>query len=210
MTSTVMLAAVRTILAESTAGFFTDAEIYTALADGQTEVIKYLIDIYRAKRRIDSKTPLFYELESILNDDTGTTQSVAVPSGFLELISATFDHNGTGGENPCNIVNMNVLPFYENNTYLSATDVSPRVYIKSISDVVTIVFLPTLSGTPAYTIHYLKSPTDIASGQNAVLPVTTHNAIVYFTVSRMLSKEQRLQEAQIYLQNFMNELKGMA
>ena len=196
----------RTILDESSASFWTDAEAYAALADGQNEVIKELLGVYRIKRRLDPDHPLPHELESVLNDDTGTTQTVSVPSGFLELVAATFDHNGSGGEKPCVISNIGVLGFEENNTFLAATAEDPSAYVKSVTDVMKIVFLPTLSGTPAFTIWYVKSPTDIASGQNALLPATTHSAIVNYATARMLEKDQR-QEAQVFYNKYLQELK---
>ena len=50
MTSTVMLAAMRTLLEEASASFWTDAECYAALADAQNEIIKELISVYKMKR----------------------------------------------------------------------------------------------------------------------------------------------------------------
>lgn len=203
MTSTVMLAAVRTILDEATASFWTDAEIYAALADGQNQVIEVLLTMYRQTK--DMK----YELLSLRNDNTGTSQTVAVPSGFLELLRATFDHDGTGGEEPCEILTHDEALRREDSTFTTATATEPIVYIKSVSDAVTIIFLPTASGTPAFTIHFLKSPTDIASGQNPTLPVTTHSAIVHYAASRMLDKDQRPEEAQSQYGLFLKEIERL-
>jgi hypothetical protein len=150
-----------------------------------------------------------YELLSLRNDNTGTTQSVAVPAGFLELLNATFDHDGTGGEEPCEILTHDQVLIRQDNTFTTATSTEPIVYIKSVSDAVTIVFLPTLSGTPAFTIHFLKSPADIASGQNPILPVTTHQAIVHYSASRMLDKDQRPQESQKEYGLFLKEVEGL-
>lgn len=198
MTSTVMLAALRTILDEASASFWTDAECYAALADGQNEVIRELLTRYRMQKKVDSNAVPSYELQSILNDDTGTAQTLSVPAGFLELYSATFDHDGSGGEERCRILELNEVKDREDNTYLSATGEDPSVYVKSVSDTVKIVFLPTLSGTPAYTVHFFKSPADIASGQNATLPVTTHSAIVHYAAYRMLAKDDDAMSGQEY------------
>ena len=199
-----MLAAMRPILDESSASFWTDAEAYAALADGQNEVIKAFLGVYRAKRKVDPTLP--YELESLLNDNVGAVDAVAVPSGFLELISATYDHDGTGGQVACYISNMQETQFNEENTFLTATANSPVAYVKSTTDAVKINFLPALSGTPAYTYWCLVSPTDIASGQNATLPVTTHSAIVNYATARMLEKDQR-QESQVLYNKYLQELK---
>jgi hypothetical protein len=210
MTSTVMLAALRTTLDESSADFWTDPEAYAALADGQNQVIERLLAVYRAKKKEDEYASLPYELESLLNDDTGTTQTVAVPPGFLELVGAFFNYNDTIGLKPCKIMNnLDSYFFTEDNSYMSATGSNPLVGISSVSDVVSIFFVPTIEGTGSFSINYLKSPADIASGQNATLPVTTHNAIVNYAASRMLEKDQRIQEAQIQYNLFLKGIEGL-
>ena len=211
MTSTVMLAALRTILDESSASFWTDAESYAALADAQNEVIKELLNVYRVKKKFDPT--LSYELESVLNEDTGTLAVdptvLAVPTGFMELISATYDHDAGADEKPCYISSVPDLAFTEENTFLAAAATNPRVYLKTVSDALKLVFLPTASGSAPYTIHFIKSPTDIASGQNATLPVSTHSAIVNYAVTRLFQKDDRPQEAQIWYQKYLQELKSL-
>lgn len=203
MTSTVMLAAVRTILDEASASFWTDAEVYAALADAQNEVIKKLLETYRQTGMIK------FELRSVYFDDTGTNDNISVPAGFLELIKATYDHNGTGGQEPCEILDHRAVLEREDNSYTSATATEPVAYINSTGDALKIFFLPAKDGTPACTIYHISKPTDIASGQNATLPVTTHSAIVHYAVSRMLDKDQRPQESQAHYQIFLQEIGGL-
>jgi hypothetical protein len=205
-----MLAALRTILDESLEDFWTDLEAYAALADGQNQVIERLLTIYRAKKKEDSYAKLPYELGSLLNDDTGTTQTVAVPSGFLELVGAFFNYNDTIGLKPCTIMNnLDAHFFNEDNSYTSAGGSSPVAGITSSADVVSIFFVPTIEGSGSFSINYLKSPADIASGQDATLPVTTHSAIVHYAASRMLEKDQRVQEAQVQYNLFLKEIEGL-
>ncbi len=213
MTSTVMLAAIRTILDEASASFWTDAEVYAALADGQNEAIKELLNVYRVRKKVNPQAPLLYELEAVLNEDTGTLAVdptvLTVPTGFMELISATYDHDNTGGENPCFISNLPDLEFIEDITFLAASGTNPRIYMKTVSDALKLIFLPTKTATAPYTIHYIKSPTDIASGQNATLPVSTHSAIVNYAVSRMFQKDDRPQESQVWYQKYFQELQSL-
>lgn len=213
MTSTVMLAAVRTILDESSASFWTDNEIYAALADGQNEVINKLLSVYRAKRQIGPETLLPLELASISVRVVGfgAASAVALPVGFLELIAAKWDHDNSGGKIPCRIITPSEAHFMENNTYLVATSTDPVVWIAvdAGDGLPSIIFRPVYSTTGAYDIDYLDKPTDIASGVNAELPVNTHNAIVHFATSRMLYKDQRVEEAQIQYNLFLEQLKLM-
>ena len=212
MVSTVMLAAMRTILDESSAGFWTDAECYAALADGQNEVIKELSSVYRARYKIDNSTEMSYELASLINDESSTTTTgqVSVPTGFLWLIGAHYDHDGAIALVPCIVVSSDRgFPQNENNTFLQATTAEPHVYLATVSDTLKVNFIPAPSGTASYTFTFIKTPTDIASGQNAVLPVSTHSAIVNYGTSRMLEKDQRSQESQMIYNKYLQELKTL-
>ena len=213
MTSAVMKANVDTILDEITASsdtMWTDTEVYQALADGQNQVIKRLLAVYRAKKEANPRTSLSYELETLLNDDTGSTQTVNVPAGFLELIAAYFNFNDTIGSMLCSIMdNLEEHYFEQDNVYLSATGSKPVAGITSVGDVVKIFFIPTIVGTGSFSINYLKSPDDIASGTNPTLPVTTHSAIVHYAASRMLEKDQRVQEAGVQYNLFLKEIEGL-
>jgi hypothetical protein len=213
MISTVMLAAIRTRLDEITESFWKDVESYAALAQGQMAVIGVLLSLYKAKRKIDPAIKLPYELESLLDDNIGTLSAdpsiLAIPTGLLELIAVTYDHDNSGGQKPCFIVDLPMLGFTEDNTFQVADGYNPRVYLKSVSDTLQLVFLPTKTATAPYTVHYVKKPTDIASGQNATLPETTHTAIVEFATSILLQKDGRPQESQVYYQKYQSELRTL-
>ena len=206
MTSVQQLARIRTLLDEATASMWTDAESYSALADAQNEIINILLSVYKAKLKADKNAPLPYELESVLNDDTATATPMTVPTSFVALISATYDHNGSGGEKPCYIVDLPMIGFTEDNTYLIADEFSPSVYLKTATDTLKIYFLPASSGTPAMTVHFIKTPTDIASGQNPTLPATTHNAMIFWATAFLLFKDGRPNEANNMMQLFNQEI----
>lgn len=203
MTSTEMLARCRTILDEASAGFWTDAEIYAALADGQNEVIRKLLETYRQTGAIKT------ELRSVYFDDSGNGDDVALPSGFLELIKATYDHDGTGVKQPCEVLDHRTVLEREDNTYTSATHKKPTAHINSEADALKVFFLPTGVDAPTYTIYFIAKPADIAGAQNATLPVTTHNAIVHFAVSRMFDKDAKAAEAQAQYTLFLKEIEAL-
>ena len=212
MTSTVMLAAMRTILDESSASFWTDAEAYAALADGQNEIIGLFLQVYKAKRKIDPDTELPQELAILLENvtNTGAVSSIVLPTGFLWLVNATWDHDGSGTLEPCYVVNHDRSFFFnEKNTFLAATPTSPKVYLVDIGGVLKIQWLPANAGTAAYYYNYIKCPEVIASAVNAELPVETHNAIVHFAVSRMFTKDQRPQESQMHYGIYAQEIKQL-
>lgn len=214
-----MKSAVDTILDEVTGAstFFTSTEIYAALTDGQNEVINKLLAIYRAKRGIDPATPLPPELASISTKaiSSGASSAVQLYTGsfarFLELISAKWDHDNSGTKVTCKIITPAEAQFRGDNTFLAATATDPIVWIAvdAAGGAPSIIFRPVYSTTGAYDIDFLDSPTDIAAGVNAELPINTHSAIVEYAVARMLFKDQRPQEAQIHYNLFLEELKLM-
>jgi hypothetical protein len=213
MTSTEMLARVRTALDEAATGFNTDAEIYSALADGQNAVINVILSIYKAKIKVDNLTELPYELITLLENATAsiTASFIALPTGFLYLVNAKWDHDATGGQKPCLLVsNDKMLYAGEDNSYLAATSTSPKAYVATLAGgSPAIHFLPTYSTSGVYTISYIKTPTAIASGQNPLLPVSTHSAIVFYATAQMFIKDEKIQEAQSMLNDYSKELSNL-
>lgn len=214
MTTATMLAKVRTFLDESSASFWTDVEVYASLAHGQISVIEFLFAIYQQKRRIDPDTGLPEELRSLTTyvASSMAASALALPSGFLWLLSAKWDHDATGGGLPCRVINIDrSFDFHISNTFLAPTSADPVAYVgASVSTGnQSINFLPVYSTTGAYQIYYLKHPTAIAAGQEPTLPEVTHNAIVEYATYAMLMKDQRPQEAQVHYNLYSQELKAM-
>jgi len=215
MTSTVMLAAVRTILDEASASFWTDAEIYAALADAQNNIIDKVLAVYRAKRMINPDMPMPYTLESLTALVTGTglaASYISVPSDYLEMVYAKWDSDSTGTQYRCEVMSATYNNFREDNTFLSATHTKPICQASPITtgSTVLINFLPVYKVAATYEVQYIATPTDIAAGQNAKLPANTHNAMIHFAVARMLDKDQRLQEAQMHQQIYLQELQTVS
>jgi hypothetical protein len=210
MTRTEMLARVRTLLDEASASFWTDTEIYSALADGQQEVANYFYKIYSMALKENPEAKLPQPLESLVISTSATTATsgVAKPSGFWHIISAKYANTGglSGTFYPCRVERINsMLDFNINNTYLASSASDPKVY-EAYSASLLLWFSPTPTGTGAYTLNYLQIPASITSSVDPVLPVQTHSAIVHWATSQMLLKDSKPQEAQLFLQNFINEL----
>lgn len=208
MTTAQMVTRVRTLLDEITESFFLTTEIYSALADGQQEVANYFHKIYELMKVNNPSIPLSNILESLYAMTTSTTVSGLVnnPANYWHLILATYAYNGGTSYN-CRIQSLGPSLLYDlDNTYLAASPTSPTVYQVSATQ---FLFLPTASGTANYALGYLVKPTPISSSVDPTLPVQTHTAIVHWAVAQMLFKDQRPQEAQLMLQNFMNEIQGI-
>lgn len=213
MTRTEMLARARTLLDEATAGYWTDTEIYSALADGQQSVANYFISIFKTQRLQDLTVNIPQPLESLYAVDTNTTATglVSKPADYWHLLAASYANTGglLGTFYPCRIYQLSHAMFSDiNNAFFAAISTDPIVY-EVYSSGQKFYFLPAVSGTGAYALNYLKVPTAISSSVDPTLPVQTHSAIVYYAVAQMLFKDQRPQEAQIKMQDFANELQGI-
>ena len=205
MTSAVMLANARTLLDEASASFWTDIEIYAALAAGQQEAANYFLTGYKASQNLNALIPQPLEALYTAATSTTTTGLVDRPADYWHLVSAIFAYNG-GDLYNCRIERFSASMFFNiNNTYLAASNTDPIVY-DIYSTTQKLFFRPAVSGTADYSISYLKIPTAIASAQEPTLPAQTHSPIVHWAVAEMLFKDQRPQEAQMHIQNFINEL----
>lgn len=214
MTTAIMLARVRTLLDESSAGFWTDTEIYAALAHSQISVINEILKIYKLRSQANPSTELPEELRVLSVRASGTISAsyVAIPTGLIWLLNASWDHDATGGEKPCYIISQDrQFNFREDNPYLAAASTQPIAYSSQYQSggQQAINFRPIYSTNGTYSIEYLKYPTAIASGQEPTLPESTHNAIIFYATATMLLKEEKISEAQSYFQNYFNEIKSM-
>jgi hypothetical protein len=212
MTTAIMLAKVRTFLDESSASFWTDAEIYAALAHGQIACIDIILTVYKQRYKIDPNHELPNELRVLeTNNSAGIAASkINIPAGFIWLVNANWDHDSTGGEKPCRIVSMDRgFNHHIDNTFLAPSATDPIAYVapEISAGAQSINFLPVYSTTATYTIYYLKYPTAIAVGQEPTLPEGMHNAIVEYATYAMLMKDQRPQEAQAHYNLYSQELK---
>ena len=213
MTRTEMLARCRTLLDEATAAFWTDAEVYSALADAQQAVANYFLSIHKIELLSNPKAPIPQPLESLYAVDTNTTATglVSLPADYWHLLAASFAYTGglAGTFYVCRIYRLGETMFRDvNNSFFAGTTTDPIVY-EVYSSGRKFYFLPAVSGTGGYALNYLKIPTAISSSVDPTLPVQTHNAIVFYAVAQMLFKDQRPQEAQLQLQNAFNELRGI-
>lgn len=180
MTSVQMLARLRTVLDEASAGLWGDAECYSALADGQDGVISVLVN-----KSSEVLRPLITTV-------TGSN-TTNLPSGYLRYISVV---SVSGGITDV----VWVRPYEKNrdhaieNTYLksSATD------LYCSFNATQIVFETNTS----WSMEYYKTPTAIAAAQNPTLSVESHNAIVQFAFAFLLEKNKETERSMAELKKF--------
>lgn len=170
MTTAEMLARVRTLLDEASAGFWTDAEVYYALTDGQIETINILIKMFEQTNELPKA------LIPLGKTQTGSgTASLA--ADFLYPVSM--------------VATLNSVPIFIRgfgkhrdhlieNTYLASSSTQPYAYFQG-SQVV-------LETTLAWALDYIKKPADIESGVDPTIGAGAHDAIVQYAFAYILRK----------------------
>lgn len=201
MTSANLLARLRTLLDEASASFWTDAEAYAALADGQNAVIALSLGVYRAKRMatLNQDVALSKVLQSIFATQTATVASGASTASLtgtvFELVYVTYNHSAASPQRPCRLRNYSPSSEWKAaNSFLVATPASGEYYIRFNNPALKFETAST-DNAATWVAGALTQPTDIASGQNPVIPDTCMPAVLQFAFARMLSKDQRLQES---------------
>jgi hypothetical protein len=206
-----MLAKTRTLLDESSAGFWSDTEIYSALKDGEYECLNFLASVYQAKLQAkpDSMPPdvLRALITIVVNLSFGSTgtSTVALPGDFFADLHVEYDDNSNApiaayrrGENPNRV-------FSQENTYLPSNQSQYYYWI----DAANLNFGTAVSGTGAYRLTYLKKPLGISASQDAQIGYQAHEAICYYGFAQLLIKDQRMQEATQAFAQYMRILQNI-
>ena len=195
MTSAEMLARARTLLDESSASFWTDAEVYAALTDGQKQVANFLMSKVQNYQRLpEGLRPL---ITSLVSSET-TYDYEALPSDFWYDIDLRYGVTA-GAKYPAIRRELKDASFMIGNTYLSED-----FYYTINSEYIN--FEAQQGDDHYYTLIYLAHPTDISALVEPILEGNTHSPIVHWAVSQMLLKDQRPLEAQIHLKLYETEI----
>ncbi|RMG43484.1 MAG: hypothetical protein D6732_00040 [Methanobacteriota archaeon] len=209
MTSAEMLARVRTLLDEASAGLWSDSEIYSALSDGQRAIVQSVLAIYKVKKGDLPKVlaPLVTYAAGALT--SAGNPNATLPSDFLYHLNVEYDPTGSS-QKPCIVVDQKEEGrILRNNTYYSASNTDAfylAYYDVDTSGNYIFHFDPTNSTTGAYAIRYIKTPTDIDGSTNPILPEIAHNAIVQYAFAELLAKDEKYTEANYEFRKFTQQL----
>lgn len=170
---------VRTALEETTAGFFLDAEIYTALADAQREIIGHLLAVFKVKQKMKIDEPCPTVLTPLLNSTVAAAGTQNLPTDYLDVL---FIKDSTASNVQIKIRGMSsAYPAEMANTYLASTSAQPFCYINATQ----VVFETSLS----WIMTYFKIPTDPSGSVDPTLNSMAHNAMVQYAFAFMLEKD---------------------
>lgn len=185
-----MLAHVRTLLDEASAGYWTDTEIYRSLTNGQT--------MTASKLHIKGSSLI----ENLRKDLAQSEASgwLNLPSDYWFFIGVKYASVGGGTEYPC-LLRRGARFNKESNAYLAGTSSQPYVYVTDN----TLDFDPSGSSgmTPrTYTLSYYSKPTDISASVEPILLSITHPAITQYAFAELLLKDEKNQESALEFQKY--------
>lgn len=217
MTSTEMLSRLRGLLDESSAGFWTDAQLYQYLDSAQNLIINKLLDKQKQLKlalgnnyEIETLKPLI-KLSSAISTSTNPNISLSGISDLLEIYQVYLYDNTNKNE-----LLLNYIPLYDfrrrkENAYTSHTyskaDKTGQVYcswyqgniVTSFTAITTDTTYTTYVYDKAY-VYYYAQPTAVAAGQNYTLPSNTHEAGVLFAAALANFQNGKVQEGNLFYQ----------
>lgn len=196
------LSRLRSLLNESTAGFYTDAELYQYLDSGMNMAIElFLAKMEQARNEDKYKGSIALQPLQTLdtsNTTTTSTQEYTLPSDFLitDYCEYKIDKDNATSY-PAVLVDFNKWKFVSTSSYQGFSESNPGYYIRGNK----LGFTETITdgGAGAYSHYYYKKPTAITSGTaSSEIPtkLETHEAIILLAFHLALIKDNRPQEAQ--------------
>lgn len=217
MLQSTALAQLRYLVNESSAGFWTDAQLYSYL----DSAMNLVIDTALAKmetERLQNKYQGSILLQPLHTLDTSNTtvagtQEYSLPSDFLvtDFCDYTPDDR-VNGVLPSVLVDYNKMRFMNTNTYLVYTANNPAYYIRGAK----IGFFPVPvtggAGANRYNHYYYKRPATIASGtagNEIPLKLEAHEPIILLGFHYALLQDSRDNEAQAQYNKAMDIIKNL-
>lgn len=197
------LSRLRSLLNESTAGYYTDAELYQYLDSGMNIAIQlYLAKMEQARADDKYKGSIALQpLQTLASTNTTTTnvQEYALPTDFL--ITDYCEYAIDGGRAyeiyPAVLVDYNRWKFLSQNTYQGFSATNPGYYIRGSNLGFTQAIVA--GGALCYAHYYYKKPTAITSSSaSSEIPIKleTHEGIILLAFHLALVKDNRPNEAQ--------------
>lgn len=197
------LSRLRSLLNESTAGYYTDAELYQYLDSGMNIAIQlYLAKMEQARNEDKYKGSIALQPLHTL-DPTNTTLSTtppteyALPADYLITDYCEYDVDGTQlARLPAVLVDYNKWKFLAQSSFQGFSATNPGYYIRADK----LGFTETITSAVAngYNHYYYKKPTAITSStasSEIPLKLETHEGIILLAYYLALMKDNRPQEA---------------
>lgn len=196
------LSRLRSLLNESTAGFYTDAELYQYLDSGMNIAIQlYLSKMEQARLEDKYKGSIALQPLHTLNatNTTVTTiQEYSLPADFLITDYCEYGVDGTVlTRYPAVLIDYSTFKFLNQNSFQGFSTTNPGYYIRG--DKLGFTELITSGSANGFMHYYYKKPTAITSGSaSSEIPIKleTHEGIILLAFHLALVKDNKPNEAQ--------------
>jgi hypothetical protein len=172
--------------------FWTEAQRWAALTDGQTEYTANILTQYKAKTLVNPSEPLPEILRSLYQKASLTISASAIPLPSTFLYDLSVYLAGTFNRYLIRREDSKKAGFDKKNPYLGASG-----YYYSLDNSGINLEIPTPSSLST-TIEFLQKPTQIIIDTSVtpnvtiepILPDYTHWAIVVFAFAQLLNKNK--------------------
>ena len=202
-----LLAKLRAILDEATAGFWTDAELLYFLNMGQNEAIQILLGKQREMRRLDPSYSHPSLVNSILKTyaiTTSVANSYTLPTDFLQMeLVRMGDATATTRYLTMTEVPYQTLIKGSTNTYVqhsyNSSTYTGQVYYSIIGSTLQTSFATFPNGDfSKIDIWYFYQPAVMTTDVDPVLKNETHEAILNIACGYAHSKNNDLNRSQLH------------
>jgi len=185
-----MLLRVQTLLDDLDSEYWTEADIYRALTDGQQTVITFLLSVFKIKSAQNIYENVPEVLRPLLTTQSGATQTDTLPADFLDILSCKVNGSEPAYQRSKNKINH----FDKADTYMTGN------YFALIGS--QIVFEDTIT---SYDFDYIKKPSDITAVVNPTLHTIAHIPITQYAYADLLRKDEKIEQAISQL-NIFNQM----
>lgn len=220
MTVSQALTTIRNLLNESSAGFYTDAQIYDFLSRGQDDVINILLQRWRATDNTlvgyfpDTLTPLI--TSGTVSTTTANYVSLSTLTGLMESFAAELYNAGDGAVLKMTRTTYPKLLFsrantYAGHSYTTATKSGQVFYARYGANLLTSFADASFPNTDFATIrvYYWVAPTQISGSQEFQTLADCHPAIVKLALFYAFTQDGQSQKASAYLQEGLKMVMGL-
>lgn len=215
MTQSAALLRLRALLNETSAGFWTDTQLYAYLDMAQGMVVEFLVTkTYESRRAGDD----FYRnnvLEPLSTLDSSNTTSTSVreytlPTDFLMTDYCEYYPTLVRPLVKARLDSFNSIMWKEQNVFLIPTAAYPSYYIRG--NKIGFSPVPTSGGATSYLHYYYKRPTEIAAGTASnEIPIgqAGHEAVVISAFALALKQDGKSQESELEIQTAYSIIKNL-
>lgn len=182
--SKALKAKVRTLLDESSAGFWSDTEIYNALSDGQREIVNIILSMYKQRSAITANEKLPEVLRNVFATTNSATGTQNLPTDYLTYLALYITTTNV----PIYVRSEGIDKHQRVNTYLASSSSQPYVSI-SATQVVN-------ETSVTWQMDYIKTPTDLSDSADPSLAPLAYQAMVSYAVAFLLNKDENQRAVQ--------------